>query len=65
MPTDQDLIEIVEEIIDTNDVSTASEVLVEIIQRVLNTGFVIEAYYDKGNDEIKKIIDVACEKHFG
>jgi hypothetical protein len=65
MPTDQDLIEIVEEIIETNDLTTAAAVLVEIIQNTLNTGFVMEAYYDKGNDEIKKIIDVACERHFG
>ena len=65
MPTDQDLIEIVEEIIETNDLTTAAKVLVEIIQNALNTGFVMEAYYDKGNDEIKRIIDVACERHFG
>jgi len=65
MPTDQDLIEIVEEIIETNDLTTAAELLVEIIQNTLNTGFVMEAYCDKGNDEIKRIIDVACERHFG
>ena len=82
MPTDQDLIEIVEEIIDANDTSTASEVLVEIIQKAFDTGYVrgrqeqsqtrrgYDIESDWGikrtwNDEIKKIIDDACEKHFG
>lgn len=65
MITDQHLIEIIGEIISDNTAVDAAALLVEVLQETFKVAFETDSYSGKGNIEIKKIIDIACEKHFG